>query len=343
MIDQSQSGGLGSTNLQIGQVKVGLGYSEARALFLDLFDDNIAKMRAIAKETADQRAAELHEALILKFQEKEIADLEAFKQPEKQFALIDAQRAIALSGDEGLRGMLVDALVTIAGEPERSLKSIVLQEAIKVMPTLTRTQIGAIALCFIVRMVGHNGAGSGKELFDSFAKGIGKDLGILNFTRGDFSHIEYSRCGTVELGEVDFRELLVQSYPGLLSKGLTEDEFRSRMGSVIPNGAAMMCLNNGSLLQVAALNDWVLERKATTEGWNPNQVAVLKELLKERPMDASELDHWLKEQGEFAVQISEKWTTTSIKSLKLTSVGAAIGHSFACANGLSMPDVSIWL
>ncbi len=342
-MSQSQSGGMGSTNLQVGTFSVGLSYSDARSLFMDLFEANFAKTRDAAKEIANERAAELREELFEKLEAKGVKDLDAFNQPEKQSALIDAQKAIALSGDEELRGMLADTIVAIAGEPERSLKSIVLQEAIKILPNLTKRQMGVVATSYLVRLVAHHNSPDGRGYFDLVRVGLGNDPDVLNFTEGDFRHIEYCRCGVVELGEVPLHRLFQEEYPGLITKGLTPEDFVLRMGGNVPKGAAMKCLFDGDRVQPAANSTTVLRGKASALGWGAAQVDELEKILTENLLDDSEFAVWLTAQGQFAGELAHKWATTSLKSLKLTSVGIAIGHTFATANGLRLNDLSIWL
>ncbi len=340
---QSQSGGIGSKNLQVQTMHVGLSFGDARTLFMDLFEANFNKTRDVAKEIANERAAQLRDELFTKLDELQVGDLQAFNQPEKQSALIDAQKAIALSGDEELRGMLVNAIATIAFEPERSLKSIVLQEAIKVMPSLTKRQLAAITLSFLVRSVVFFGVMNGKQYFELIRHAIGNDLDVLDFTEGDFRHIEYCRCGIVEMGGVEFGDVFTKVYPGLVSKGYTQEEVDARLNGAFTLGAIIPCEHAPSRFRVVTPNIHSLEANAAKLNLTPSMLEQLKQMLADNLLSAAEVDSWILQQGDFAETLSTRWRETSLQSLKLTSVGMAVGHSFAQLNNSNLNDLSIWL
>lgn len=53
---QSQKSGHSSVNIQGQEVSIGLGYSEVRQVFMDLFEVNFHKLRSEAAEIARERA-----------------------------------------------------------------------------------------------------------------------------------------------------------------------------------------------------------------------------------------------------------------------------------------------
>ena len=137
MADQRQNGGIGSANLQIGTFNAGVSYSDVCAIAKDVFEANMAKFADKAIEIVYERAQELRDDLAAALSKKTAPDFKGFEQPEKQSALFEAQKGYAISGDVQLKEYLVKMIVDVAGEAERSMKSIVLSEAIKALPSLS--------------------------------------------------------------------------------------------------------------------------------------------------------------------------------------------------------------
>lgn len=344
MTDQSQTGGMGSTNTQIGHISMGMSYSDVRDIAKDVFRDNFLLLKGDAKEAMETRVAELRDAIIERLKEENIHELAGFAHPEKQSALFDAQKGFALSGDGDLKTMLVDTIAKLAREPERSLKSIVLQEAIKTMPSLTRRQVNAIALSFMLRSVGFHGAGTLEAVIKNYELGVGGPTADIEVSGGDFRHLEFTRCGVVEITELSFMPLLRDLYPGLVSVGMSEDLVHERFGAIaIPTGGLMRSLWQPGNWQIAAVNQTVLDEKSKSGGWTSEQEAILLEILRSYPMDDTAMRTALIDISAFASRLLEVWDNTSLKSMKLTSVGIAIAHSHCSSNGLSLPDLEIWI
>ncbi len=131
MVNLEQKGGMGSTNLQIKTLNVGMTYGDVRDIARDVFESNMQVFTKAAKLEADLRANQLREELVEKLKIKTPEELSSFEQPEKQSALFEAQKAYALSGDTDLKSSLVNMMLDLSSTEERSIKSLALQEAKK--------------------------------------------------------------------------------------------------------------------------------------------------------------------------------------------------------------------
>lgn len=342
---QHQSGGMGSTNLQANTVNIhtGLTYSDVKEIACDVFEANFEKLASKAKQTAADRAAEIREEIINTLA-KDNANPDSFSQPEKQMALFEAQKTYALSGDETLRDTLVRTVIDLSKEPERSLKAIVLQEALKTLSTLTRPQLTTIGTVFMVRYVRWRTAETLEKLSDIFQVSGGAGLGLYEPKEADFRHIEFSRCGSVELSAISFADILRHIYPGLVNAGFTLDEIKMRFKEVgIPFGGIIQCLSDTDRLQVAALDDDVIDSNGITSNWTKDQINLMKQVLKERLMDENAIKSRVAQIGGAIAYLDGVWSQSNLKRLSLTSVGMAIGHSFVEGNGGQIADVSTWL
>ena len=341
---QSQSGGMGSTNTQIGTVNIGLGYNDVKAIAKDVFDDNFNRLADHAKSIAESRAEIIREEIISELSSQKDARLDSFAEPEKQVALLEAQKSYALCGDDELKGMLVRTVVEISKQPERSLKSIVLQEALKVLPHLTSRQMKAIALAFAmrhVRWVQKNDLNSHCELFLSL---LGGSAASFDVTDGDFRHIQYCRCGNVEVTSATFATLMKGIYPGFVAKGMTQPEIDEAFRSVgVPPGCLIPALFDNSKIQIAAIDNGVLEEKASHFGWTNEQFNIAKRLLASNALDENEIDSLVSASNNACTKLKNLWDGTKLKNLSLTSVGMAVGHSYIVGSGNPVADLGAWL
>lgn len=343
---QQQQGGIGSTNIQVDTIHLstGLSVADVKEIAKDVFQSNFAVLTDTAKQIADDRARELREELMEALAADGRGKLDSFSQPEKQVALLDAQRAYALTGDEELKSSLVRTVLEISKEPERSLKSIVLQEALKVLPTLTSQQMKAIAATFVVRYVHFGAAGNLLALSKAYERCLGRKWSDIDPTDGDFRHIEYSRCGSIDIGEHSFIGIIKESYPGIVSAGFPAQELIDAFGQAgIPNSGIMPCVNDPQKWQIAAIDNRVIDSKSKTHGWTEEQVSIAKKKLTENILDDEKLTQNIKSAGGTLAHVCEKWGSTAMKSLTLTSVGIAVAHSYVSGVDNSFIDLDIWL
>src|SRR5262245_20123893 len=106
-----------------------------------------------------QEAADLAEARMKAFQARILerfaqpaqANPEAFRDPDFQYLLGDAQEAVARSGDEAVRDTLVDIIARRSMETRRSRLAITLNEAATRAANLTLNEFAALSLIYILR------------------------------------------------------------------------------------------------------------------------------------------------------------------------------------------------
>src|SRR5690606_35369925 len=133
-----QESGENSENVQIGgNVNIGVSASEARQIAIDVFKANFYDFSEKAAKKALERAEELTDEFIAKFYEK-IPELESkLQEPSVQSSMFNTQKEYAKSGDSELKEQLLNILIERINSEERSLKQIVLDEALTILPKLT--------------------------------------------------------------------------------------------------------------------------------------------------------------------------------------------------------------
>jgi hypothetical protein len=242
-----------------------------------------------------------------------------------------------------LKRLLVEAVLAISAEPERSLKSIMLLEAIKVSPNITQRQLRILGAVFTIRYVNFLGAGTLKQLVDLYLDHIGRDVGSLQPTPGDLRHLEYCGCATFSaISRLTLYGILTHDYPGLLSAGYVVDDLASAFGdSGPPQGAIVACLRDPAKCQIAALNRSVLDR--ISANWSEEQKSVARQKLQGNLIPEQTLNDEIRNLGPDACTLIEIWDSPQgLSHVSLTSVGIGIGHCRVSA-GREFSAVDIWL
>jgi hypothetical protein len=160
--------------------------------------------------------------------EKDPAAAKNLADPDIQSVMFEAQKEYARSGEEDLAKVLVDLLTDRTTETERSLRTLVLNEAISSVPKLTEQQRRAIGLVFLVRYSRWTGNTPTPE--DCFREFMVKDVlalgGDLPTSALNYQHIEYVGAGSVSISSISFASALRSGVEGLFTRGFQWKTFR---------------------------------------------------------------------------------------------------------------------
>jgi len=154
--NQRQRGGNNSTNVQVaGDFHSGVTYEDVRKIALDVFKGNFYDLAGNAGKVAQERAEQITENVINDVFENAPELGAKFEDPAVQYSLFNAQREYAKIGDVELEQQLRSLLIERIKSEERSLKQIALDEAINVLPKLTKEHIQIMTLIVSLLYVRH--------------------------------------------------------------------------------------------------------------------------------------------------------------------------------------------
>jgi hypothetical protein len=343
MISQKQRGGIGSKNFQVTIENKGMSYQDVRDIAKDVFTQNFELLSREALATTEQRAEKIRSDIVEALSADLKAKLETFKEPDRQVALLDAQKAYVLTGDEDLRKMLVRMVTDLSREDGRNLRSIVIEEAIKTVATLTPRQIQILATVYINRYVNFSGAHSVAFLAQRYFEALFDRISRFEGSIGDLRHIEYAGCGKITLMQHNFADVMRENYAGLFQRGLSENDINAKFGSDgVPRDASVLCLNDLTQIQIAALNEQVILAKSKSFNWTENQKLTAIAILKENSFDNTQILAMLQAVQPRFDELNQHWSTSALNKFELTSVGIAIAHSYV-SSSTEFNDLSIWL
>jgi hypothetical protein len=342
-LEQSQEGGADSTNVQAGKIVIvhqhGLGYGAVKEIVLDVFRDNFETLSKVAMETARARAEKITEDFLTRLQKENSEGLKKAETPEFQLSLLTVQREYARSGDAELGSLLVDLLIDLSKQEQRSIQEIVLHECLTVAPKLTADQLAALGVVFYFRYT-RSPHGFALEIVKQLLeRSVIPFADLLSKKETPYRHLEFLGGGTIGLGEVILENVLQVHYPAAFTDGFTEAELSAALPGVDHYGIIFPSSQNPENVQFntpdfEALNHLFKDKETaekakalwTSKLWSPAIIkAKLIELLP--PMD----------------KVFDVWNNSSMKHLQLTTVGMAIGHAYLKSKTELRAELSTWV
>jgi hypothetical protein len=324
-----QESGNNSTNLQIGgNVSIGISATEARQIALDIFKANFYEFSEKAAKKALERAEEITDEFISKFY-SQIPHLESkLEEPSVQSSMFNTQKEYAKTGDVDLKEQLLDLLIQRIDSDERSLKQIVLDEAIILLPKLTKDQINIITLLFSAIYFNHSDILNLAKLSDYINNKLvafyPKDKTSYSF----FNHLQYTGCCTI-LSEGSTYKPLIQifqsRYKALFSKGFSTSELLEEFKEDLPqiDPLLMRSFRNPIQFQFNALNDEVFNAKIGE--LNLGQLGQKAMAFENKfLMNEQEIENYLVTINSDFKKLSIDWNGKDLKTISPTSVGFAI-------------------
>lgn len=197
---QLQTTESGSTAVQAGRdINFhGLSVSEVRELCTLFLRDNFPQLREEARRTAEEHVREFATNLESRLANDavEIA-FEKFCEPDVQAAINDAVQASARRGAAANPGILSTLISERVTKNTNDFKSMVLSEAVHVVPKLTGNQIALLSFVHFVRSMKHKGLPS-IDALESIA------VSVQNFSSSGFGlshsqkqHLQYAGAASV--------------------------------------------------------------------------------------------------------------------------------------------------
>jgi len=197
MLTKQGIGDNSNNNTQIIAEKVTLetDYMQVREIVKDTFEMNFLKYKPEIQEIIDKRLEEFNGSLIRKIKEECITDLSEFKNPDFLYNLYEAQKTCVRLGDKDQEDVLTSLLLERFNEKTNTLKQIILNEALQVIPKLTKKHINILTLLFILKETQNRNI----DTFQKFCKYLESLIPFfeenIDHKPLDIQHLEFTGCG----------------------------------------------------------------------------------------------------------------------------------------------------
>jgi len=326
----NQEGKKNSTNIQGNKVEVsvGLSYSDVKQLSLDIYKNNFIELSQRAADIAFSRVEELTNDLIEKLRKDTAVNIQKIDDPDIQHAIFTAQKGYARSGEDEMKKTLNNILIErikLNGQP---LLQIVLNEAIEVVPKLTRQQLDILSFVFITSQT-KNPNVRNIEDFRTYIKIFYLPfLSSLSAKHSVYQHLEYTGCcGKQRVGSIYFCEMLHNQYRHVFQKGFTLEKFEAAAGgnqfisSLLVKNSFNPELYSLNITSIAELKEIVITKLSMSE----TNFQDLKGLYSLNLLGIPKSEDFLLDKIPEIEPFINIWRNSHLPSMYQTSVGNAIG------------------
>ena len=343
--DQTQNVADHATAIQAGgDINIGITYTEARAIALDVAKSTFYELTGTAKITAEIRVEEITDQVIKKLEKEFPEGLQKAKDPDFQYALYTVQKEYARNGDQDLGSLLVDLLVDRSKHDQRDILQIVLNESLSTAPKLTDTHLATLAVIFLFKHTQNFEIGNHETLGRYLDKHLFPFISKISKNQAGYQHLVFSGCGSTSLGGNSLENIFGIVYQGQFLKGFNHSEIINQAISIGQDDRFFIpCLNDTSKLQIRANNKEILEKHLSTQEISSEDQAKILQLFNLEKMNDHEIKEKIIEIRPYMAEVFEIWNNSEMQTFTLTSVGMAIGHANIKRLIGEFANLSIWI
>lgn len=332
------------------QNQYGLGYSDTKALCLDIVQDELSKYRAEALIEAQKRNDELFQNLVRKLDDKQMSDAQAlaeFRKPAMQFDYFEAQKAYMKAGTPELAEMLSNIVVERISESSRSLLQIALGEAIQVAPKLIPSQMATLALIFVVKYTIHTSVHS-RETFVTYLRNTIVPLFLSGVSQkgSEFQHLCFTGCCQELLLQDNLLHILKNTYAGIFLKGfngqdIPKDDEGNYLGDLYLDLFVGHC--DDDKIYFNATNRGDLIKKLQARSAPQKHTDILLEMFDGNIMSDDDAQEFIETLVPEMKPVLEYWKNSNIENYSLSSVGIVIGAQYSHKIVGQNYNLKIWI
>lgn len=327
----TQTAGENSKNLNVmGDYHEGLSYKDARQVALDVFKANSSVYTEIAKKTIDERVVNITDDIFTMIYSELPDTVEKLVEPAVQDTLLKIQKEYAKNDDPALKERLIALLKNRLKADEKDMETIVLDEALEIVPKLTGIQLNILSLHLTVLRILHHEVTNRDTFFHMLTSKILLFYSNRMSKTIEYAHLQYLGCtGILSEGSTykPIEEIFRNRYAGLFSRGFSREEFYEYMGIEIQEFQQLItiCQIDKEKYQFNAMNENVLKYSLAQSGKQEYEEKLLQ-YYKEHIMEVKEIKDDISSHVQGFEELADFWKKTSeFKSMNLTSVGIEIG------------------
>jgi hypothetical protein len=348
IVKSNQKSGDNSTNLQAGgNIVINNGavalYSieeVAKQLLNSVFGELPVEAKVLIENNQLSYFQALTEKLSVIIKQGEELN-EVINSPDFQYMSKIAAISASRSPSAELHKNLASLIVQRINNDKEDLKRIVYDEAILTVNKLTTDQLKIIALCYLLRYTNYSGITSW-DTFEAYLNSRIKPFMDFKNTNAEFQHIQYTGCGSIDMGSWNLVDVYKREYSflffKLVSKAIIDDV---AIPTKIKQDIVILDSDEDKYF-IRIRNKNNLEKYLKNEQVVDEVVSKLISIYDEHIESKNEIKDKIEETdiGKKLLALCEK---SSIKHLSLTSVGIAIAASYFEQITGEKINIDIWI
>lgn len=344
---QKQSSGDGSVNIQADKIVLGASFGEIREIAQTIFDANFYKLAQVAADVAKQRTQEFTESFLQQLAKRKPIAAGSANDPDFQYGLFTAQKEYARSGDKDLGNMLVDILVDRAAESDKSLKQLVLNEALSTVPKLIPMQWNALTIIFLVKYIRFNSNTDLGWFLHNIERCYTPFMEHLPQSNVYYQHLVYAGCGdvgTFGINQVGIEQAWKRMYPYLFFKGFDDEKIKNIFEAGFDTRPLVRKSPRDSTkleFNMPDVNDLIA--RLNKLGVSDEKTKQAVSLYSSNIMSESEVKKDVLPRHPIMPKLFAAWDRSSMGTFTLTSIGTAIAHANLRRLVKGISDLEMWI
>lgn len=343
---QDQKVGAGATAIQSARdtnINEGISPGQMQQI-IETVAAQVPVYAAIAREIVDGRLKDFEDRVLSRFDKDTSAKSEAFKDPDFQYLLGQAQHAFARSGEDKAGDLLVDLIAERSKCTDRDRLALTLNQSVETAATLTVNEYAELAFCYIFSQTRALDATDLPAFYRVLNDRINPYVDDIAKTKSSYSYLEAQRCANVGMMMTNFRDLLVNSYTAFFMPGIEPEDVKAAFPAIDVKNSSLFitALRDTEKIQPKALVKEVWDHIADENMIGEVDRDGVWRLFLDSTMAQEVIISSLEPHVPRIKDAFSAWDSTSVNSLQLTTVGLAIGHAYASTHGLKA-SLSTWI
>jgi hypothetical protein len=347
---QRQNAAGGSTAVQAaGNVSINNGVTVTQmAEILTALSSHVETLERGAHVKIEARLKTFKDDLIERFATDDNTRAEAFRDPDFLAATLDAQKAYARSGDDGLRKMLTDLVAQRSKIEKRSRLSLSLNDAIAKVGSIPEADLNMLTLIFLFQNVQNSGLSNLPSLAEFMSSAVVPLLSNVSKSDSAVSYLAAHGCvlaPTRIASQMNALALLLRDYSSIIKKGATEEALRAKFDDYDVLVARGLVVNSpyGNDLKVFSHSGPNLEGILVSSGISGKYADDYNELTKDANPSVEEFKPVFALHLPVLNDILETYDHPNIRDSRLTSIGIALAHANLAKGRFRDADLSEWI
>ncbi|WP_433756423.1 LPO_1073/Vpar_1526 family protein [Nocardia sp. CA-135398] len=296
--------------------------AEMERLCADLVRTEFDKYSAEAREIIEDRIDEFTSNFLYELSERQPNGLPSLKQPSMQRAIRTAEIEFATSGDIDLGSVLIDLLIELSSQTERTVQAVSLNEAISVAPKLSADHLNTLAILVIVKYMTFHWS-SIEEMYSGLSKNLTPVAAPLSSTGMTYRHMQGVGVGWLGANTEPIPTIFLDRYPGLFNRGAEAYEFPENF----PKDLLIPSLRDPQRWQVPVFSPNFLDQHVSPDNPLYGHGDTIRVFLMANRLSTEEVKLELVEKIPELDGVMQTWENTNMHQFELTSTGIAIGHA----------------
>lgn len=302
---------------------------------------------AEAEAKLEERLNSFRTAVLEEFAKPENeSNTEAFKDPDFQFVLNDAQKVFVRDGSAELRDDLVKLLVQRSQLDGSDRVAKILNHSIELAGSFSSNEYAALAINFLLTSTELR-TKDRSEFIRQLSDMIKPFHADLTFNETVYEYIEAQRCGSINrLITRDIKSIMWANYGSVLSYGFDPkklSEFTEEDDLEVFKSVTRLASGYRGYLCFMDSDPDKLADKLRKLGTSEDKINKALALHRSTSPDADEVLKILNDEVAGFTDVHTVWDSTSLSKMNLTAVGKTIAHSSLSSRTAFNAPLRIWV